>query len=72
MSNNNNNNNDEPISTSKNSNIKDENDEKKEMKEKEATAEDFTSRKYLRSLSTIEELMSEIEILGSQIPVGDQ
>jgi hypothetical protein len=48
---NNKNNNDEPLNTDKNSNIKDENAEKKEMKDKEAAEEEFTSRKYLRSLS---------------------
>ena len=51
MSNNNSNNNVEPISTDKNSDIKDENDEKKEMRDKEAGAQEFTNRKYLRSLS---------------------
>jgi hypothetical protein len=51
LSNNNKNNNDEPRSTPKNSNIQDENGERKEMKDKEAAAQEFTSRKYLRSLS---------------------
>jgi hypothetical protein len=40
----NNNNNDEPLSTPKNSNIQDENGERKEMKDKEAAAaQEFTA-----------------------------
>jgi hypothetical protein len=43
LSNNNKSNNDEPLSTPKNSNIQDENGERKEMKDKEAAAQEFTA-----------------------------
>jgi hypothetical protein len=43
LSNNNKNKNDEPLSTPKNSNIQDENGERKDMKEKEVAAQEFTA-----------------------------
>jgi hypothetical protein len=43
LSNNNKNNNDDLLSTPKNSNIQDENGERKEMKDKEAAAQEFTA-----------------------------